>query len=279
MRTQFKLTLTLLIVIYISSCKSISPPIAANAEARTSIEMLTTKGSIIIELYNETPLHRDNFIKLVQERTYDSLLFHRVIGQFMIQAGDPDSKFAKPEDTIGFGGLDYKIDAEFRPNLFHKKGVLAAARDGNLKRASSAIQFYIVQGKVLNDSLIDRNERRINESLARHYARNDPNNKSLLDAIQKARDDQDRQRFIQLNDSLNFIARAYSNFDYYVIPDAHRKVYKTIGGTPHLDQNYTVFGEVVQGIDLVDAIAAVPTGVFNRPIEDVRIIEMRILKN
>ena len=123
-------------------------------EKRKTVEMITDYGTITIELYNETPLHRDNFIKLAKENAYDSVLFHRVIKKFMIQGGDPDSKNAKVNDTLGEGDVSYTIKAEFNPNLFHKRGVLAAARDGNPERASSGMQFYIVQGKIFNDSLL-----------------------------------------------------------------------------------------------------------------------------
>jgi peptidyl-prolyl cis-trans isomerase B (cyclophilin B) len=189
----------------------------------------TSKGNIKIKLYNETPLHRDNFLKLVKEKYYDGVLFHRVIKKFMIQAGDPDSKTAKPDQILGNGGPDYTIAAEFNPNLFHKKGVLAAARLGdqaNPEKRSSGSQFYIVQGEVFDDAKIEMVEKRLGKKLT----------------------------------------------------DKQKQIYKTIGGTPHLDGAYTVFGEVVSGLEVIDTIAAVKTGKADRPVEDIKIISMKIVK-
>ncbi len=244
---------------------------------RVAIEMLTDKGTIILELYNETPKHRDNFIKLANEGILDSVLFHRVIENFMIQGGDIDSKNALPGDTLGNGELDYRVDAEFNPALFHKKGVLGAARDGNLERASSSTQFYIVQGKVFNDSLLTLAENRINGWLADHFCRKDPANKLLVDSLQNAEKQEDMNAYNLYNDSLTSIAKTYTNFEKYSIPEAQREVYKTLGGTPHLDQNYTVFGEVVKGLEVVDSIAALRTGLFDRPVKDVRIYSVKVL--
>jgi len=248
------------------------------SEERTSIEMVTDKGTIIIELYNETPKHRDNFIKLANESAFDSLLFHRVIESFMIQGGDPDSRFAQPGDTLGNGDRPYKVDAEFHPDLFHKKGVLAAARDGNLERASSSMQFYIVKGKVYTDSLLVVAEGRINGWLADHYFKNDPANKPLVDSLQKAIDNKNRDQYTVINDSIRSLAKKYENFDKYAIPEPHREVYKSIGGTPHLDQNYTVYGEVVKGLGIVDSIAAEETDKLDRPVMDVRILSVRVVE-
>ena len=278
MKLVFKISLTVALFLVVYSCdkKEAAPEIAE--EQRQKIEMITDRGTMVIELYNETPLHRDNFLKLANESTYDSVLFHRVIDSFMIQSGDPDSKNAKPGDTLGNGGLDYTVDAEFNPNLFHKKGVLAAARDGNPERASSSTQFYIVQGKVFNDSLLDRAEVRINDWLAEHYFKKDPENKSLLDSLQMAMDNYNMEQYRLYSDSISSLSKAYKNFETYSISEGQRTVYKTLGGTPHLDQNYTIFGEVVEGLDVVDSIAAVPTGPFDRPIADVRVISVRVLE-
>ena len=183
------------------------------------VKITTSKGEVIIKLYNETPLHRDNFLKLAKEGFYNGTIFHRVIKDFMIQGGDPDSKNSTPEKMLGSGGLKYTIPAEFRDSLFHKKGVLAAARDNNPEKASSSSQFYIVQGKVLTDS--------------------------ALNAIEK-------------------------NRLKHKIPEYQREVYKTLGGVPHLDRNYTVYGEVVKGLEMVDNIAAMPTGKADRPKEDIK---------
>ncbi len=198
-----------------------------NSEIMVKIE--TTKGIITVKLYNETPLHRDNFVKLVEEKYYDGLLFHRVINSFMIQGGDPDSRNAKQGQMLGNGGPDYTIPAEFNSQLIHKKGALAAARTAdqvNPEKRSSGSQFYIVQGNVYNDN--------------------------------------------QLQYFSSQTKRQYT--------DAQKEIYKTLGGTPHLDGAYTVFGEVVTGLDIIDAIAAVKTDGANRPMEDVKIISMSIIK-
>jgi cyclophilin family peptidyl-prolyl cis-trans isomerase len=186
----------------------------------------TTLGDMKVRLYNETPQHRDNFVKLVNQKFYDSLLFHRVIKNFMIQGGDPLSKNAKSDQALGMGSPGYTVPAEFNPKLFHKKGVLAAARDNNPAKASNGSQFYIVQGQAWTSAQLD------------------------------GFDQQKQTKFT---------------------PE-QRKVYSTIGGTPHLDGDYTVFGEVIEGLDVLDKIEAVQTGPNDRPVSDVRIISMRILK-
>nr|WP_142601380.1 peptidylprolyl isomerase [Solitalea koreensis] len=199
---------------------SLTSAFAQKKEKNRYVKLRTDSGSCVIRLYNETPLHRDNFIKLTGQHFYDSLLFHRVIKNFMIQGGDPDSKHAATGVQLGDGDMGYKIPAEFRDSLFHKKGVLAAARDDNPEKASSGCQFYIVQGKVFTDEQLDK----------------------LEQTRLKGRK----------------------------IPAAQREVYKTIGGAPHLDQNYTVYGEVIEGIDLVDKIAAAKTDGNDRPAQDIR---------
>lgn len=191
------------------------------------VRIKTDKGESIVRLYNETPKHRDNFIKLVKDKTLNKTLFHRVIKEFMIQGGDPDSKNAKPGEMLGSGSLPYTIPAEFDPELYHKKGALAAARDNNPEKASNASQFYLVQGKTFTDE--------------------------ELNSIEKYR----------MNGKK--------------LSDASRKEYKTIGGVPFLDQNYTVFGEVVKGIEMVDAIAAAPTDRNDRPVTDIS-MELTLLK-
>lgn len=183
-------------------------------------------GECIIRLYDETPQHRDNFLKLAKKGLYNGSLFHRVIKDFMIQGGDPDSKTAKPGTPLGEGTLGYTIPAEFRDSLFHKKGVLAAARDNNPEKASSGSQFYLVQGKIFTDTQLDNLE-----------------NTRLM----------------------------------FKIPLWQREIYKTRGGTPHLDRSYTVYGEVVKGIALIDQIAMVKTDQNNRPLEDVK-MTVSILK-
>lgn len=277
MKTILRLFLAIFLSFVLHNCNSNTKSGHKETEQRKKVEMITDHGTMIIALYNETPLHRDNFLKLAREGVYDSLLFHRVIEKFMIQGGDPDSKNARPGDTLGNGDLDYRVDAEFNSNLFHKKGVLAAARDRNPERASSSVQFYIVQGEVLNDSLLDRAENRINSWLGAHYFKKDPANKALVDSLQKAADENNMEKFRRYNDSINRLSGTYENFETYTIPESHRQVYRSIGGTPHLDQNYTVYGEVVQGMEVIDSIARVQTDALDRPISDVRIKTVRVL--
>ena len=276
MKLVYKIVFTLLISVLFFSFKSNTPQTKPNN--RVTVEMVTNYGTILLELYNETPLHRDNFIKLVSEKAYDNLLFHRVIESFMIQGGDPDSRDAKPNTALGEGDLGYTVPAEFNPDLFHKKGALATAREDNLDRASSAIQFFIVQGKIFNDSLLDIAETRINTKLARHEVINDVANKQLWNDYQNALEEENNESIKDYSDKIDAIAKTYTNYTKYTIPQSHRDTYKTIGGTPHLDQNYTVFGQVIKGIEVVDAIAAVKTDDRNRPIEDVLILSVRILK-
>ena len=203
-------------------------------DRKRDVLMQTTMGNIVIRLSDSTPLHRDNFLKLVKVGYYDSVLFHRVIKDFMIQSGDPNSKRAAAGEPLGNGGPGYTVPAEFRKTLFHKKGVIAAARTGdnvNPAKASSGSQFYIVQGKIFTDA--------------------------GLDSVETFR----------LNGRK--------------IPAEQRTVYKTIGGTPHLDQGYTVFGEIVKGLEVIDKIAVVQTSKaqdHDRPIQDVRIIKAKLIK-
>jgi len=273
------LKVLLFVFLYVSfwSCNTESKSSKTIEEQRKTIEMLTDYGTMTIELYNETPLHRDNFINLTKNGAFDSLLFHRVIKDFMIQGGDPESRKAKPRDTLGNGDAPYTVNAEFNQNLFHKKGVLAAARDDNPSKASSAMQFYIAQGKIYNDSLLDNAQVRTNKWMAQDYFRTDLTKKPILDALEKAMSNQNLEQSTLLADSILKLAQLEENFQPYSIPEAQREVYKSIGGIPHLDQNYTVFGEVINGIAVLDSIARVQTDSFDRPIQDVRILKIKVL--
>lgn len=203
-------------------------------DRKRDVLLQTSKGDILIRLSDSTPLHRDNFLKLVKVHFYDGILFHRVIKDFMIQGGDPNSKTAQAGQPLGNGGPGYTIPAEFRSSLFHKKGALAAARMGdnvNPEKASSGSQFYLVQGKKFTEEELVRLEN------GRPGAKK--------------------------------------------IPAPQREVYKTLGGTPHLDQGYTVFGEIVKGLEVLDAIASVATSKGadrDRPLEDVKIISAKLVK-
>lgn len=276
MKPHYKLVLILCVFALLCNCKPKSESVNIPIDERQKVEMITSHGTMTLELYNETPLHRDNFITLISEKAYDSLLFHRVIENFMIQGGDPDSKYAASDKLLGEGDLNYRVNAEFNPDLFHKKGALATAREESPNRASSAMQFFIVQGKIFNDSLLDSAQSRINRMLARHYVINDSAYKTLWDSFSKVIDTDDDAQIQKLNDSINVLAEDYTNFEPYTIPESHRKVYKTIGGTPHLDQNYTVFGQVIDGMEVIDSVAKTKTGAYDRPLSDVRILSVRL---
>jgi peptidyl-prolyl cis-trans isomerase B (cyclophilin B) len=183
------------------------------------VKIITPYGTMIIRLYDQTPLHRDNFIKLVKAHFYDSTLFHRVINTFMIQGGDPESKHAQAGAMLGNGDVNYTIPAEFELDLYHIKGALAAARDNNPMKASSGCQFYIVQGKKWTDEQLDKLEQ--------------------------------------------------TRLGGRKIPVDQRERYKNIGGTPQLDQSYTIFGQVVKGMDVIDKIATLKTDANDRPLTDV----------
>jgi cyclophilin family peptidyl-prolyl cis-trans isomerase len=191
----------------------------------TRVKVTTDSGVMIIRLYDKTPQHRDNFIKLANEHFFDSLLFHRVIQGFMIQGGDPQSKYAQPGQMLGMGDVGYTIPAEFDTSLFHKKGALAAARTPNPAKASSGCQFYIVQGNKLSDQELNMYE------------------------MQKG---------------IKYSAK-------------QKNIYKTIGGTAMLDMDYTVFGEVEKGLEVIDKIASVPKGGADRPLGDVR-MKIEVIK-
>jgi peptidyl-prolyl cis-trans isomerase B (cyclophilin B) len=203
-------------------------------DRKRDIEMVTTEGTMVLRLSDSTPEHRDNFIRLVKSHYFDSMLFHRVIKGFMIQSGDTTSIRAAAGVPLGNGGPGYTLPAEMLPSLFHKKGALAAARQGdnvNPERRSSGSQFYIVQGRTFTDTQLDSIE------VARLQGRK--------------------------------------------IPAERREYFRTVGGTPQLDGNYTVFGEVVRGLDVIDKIANTETSKGpdrDRPLQDMRILKVKLVK-
>lgn len=256
--------------------KQEKPVITANA-TDSVVQISTSLGIIKVKLYNETPIHRDNFLKLVREKTLDSTLFHRVISNFMIQGGDVTSKNATPEAMLGNGDVGYTLPAEIKPAFFHKKGALAAARQGdnvNPLKASSGCQFYIVQGNKFAPSDLDAMESRHNMQLKQGL---------FQQIIMRPENDALKNRFIanQQNQNqdtlavLNKIAEELTNAEAaklvpFKYTEEQRKVYSEIGGTPHLDGEYTVFGEVIEGMDVIDKIAAVEKGSNDRPKQDLR---------
>ena len=244
----------------------------------TLVRLETTMGNITVKLYNETPKHRDNFIKLAKEGTYDSTLFHRVIKNFMIQAGDPQSKTATDTTTLGNGDVGYTLPAEFNPKFFHKKGVLAAARQGddvNPEKASSGCQFYIVTGRKFTEPQLLGMENKINEQ--REEALFDSLARQHMKEIYKMRKAGDNAGLLELQDTLEAQARELADKEekFRFTPE-QIKAYSTIGGAPHLDGSYTVFGEVTEGMEVVDNIEIAKTNRADRPIENIRILKASI---
>lgn len=245
------------------------------------VELSTEFGTMKILLYGETPKHRDNFLKLVEQGFYNDLLFHRVIKNFMIQGGDPDSKGAAPGKQLGAGDVGYTIPAEFvYPKYYHKKGALAAARQGdqvNPEKRSSGCQFYIVQGKKMTDAEIKQMEYNLlgqaKESRFYEIVR------ERSSEIQKLRLEKNQAGLNNLQSEI--VAQLESEFkdkaSQYVMSDEMKEVYKTVGGTPFLDNAYTVFGEVVEGLEVIDKIAAVETAPGDRPKSDVK-MKIKVIK-
>ena len=243
------------------------------------VKVETTLGNFTVLLYGDTPLHRDNFVKLIKEGYYNGTLFHRVINEFMVQAGDPDSKTAKPGQQLGAGGPGYTIPAEIvYPRHFHKRGALAAARQGdqvNPMKESSGSQFYIVTGKKVTDA-----EMAQLENYARNTAMQNYFNNLVMknqDEIARLRQNNDREGLGKLQEKLIAETEAHFTDSTELVTPEMKQAYKTVGGTPHLDNAYTVFGEVIDGMDTVDKIEKVQTDRSDRPKEDVKIIKMEIV--
>lgn len=253
-------------------------------DKRVKVLIHTDLGDIKVVLYDETPRHRDNFVKLVKEGKYDSCLFHRIIPQFMIQGGDPESKRAKPGAMLGNGDVGYTIPAEFNPKLFHKKGALAAARQGdevNPQKASSGCQFYIVQGKVYNDTTLKQMDDRINTPIRQQIFMdliNRPENAAMRSAFIRNQSTGNGDSLQILSQQINpMIDTIFARTPHHSFTPEQIEAYKTIGGTPFLDGGYTVFGEVLSGFEVIDKIAALPRNQFDRPNQDIR-MTMKIVK-
>ena len=251
-------------------------------EKETKLKIETTAGDIVVKLYNETPKHRDNFIKLAKAGTYDGTLFHRVIKDFMIQAGDPQSKNAPKGKSLGTGDVGYTIPAEFvYPKYFHKRGALSAARQGdnvNPEKASSGCQFYIVTGKVYNDSSLANMQEQINHMRLQNVF-NELARKHMKE-IYKMRRENDQEGLMKLQDELIEQAEAQmAGKPRFEFTPEQRQAYTTVGGTPHLDGEYTVFGEVLEGMDVVDKIQRVKTDRNDRPEENVVINKVTVLED
>ncbi|MBK7307356.1 MAG: peptidylprolyl isomerase [Chitinophagaceae bacterium] len=257
----------------------------AQTYGKETILISTPYGNMKVKLFKETPLHSRNFIKLVMQGYYDSLLFHRVINHFMIQGGDPDSRVANDSSTLGYGDTGYWIPAEFNKKIYHKKGMLAAAREDDEvdpAKESSGSQFYIVMGKTYDSLALRKAEIRINKDIVQKinytvaYGGKSPELKKYymrLDMEGKT----DSLKIVrrQLVDPVSIAE--YERTPHFTYAAEQKKTYATLGGTPHLDMNYTIFGEVVEGLDVIDKIAAVKTDKNDRPKENVR-MKISIIK-
>lgn len=278
MKRYFIIVLTIL-ACGLTACKS-GKKTEGTMNQETKLKIETSAGDIVVKLYNETPQHRDNFIKLAENGTYEGTLFHRVIKDFMIQAGDPESKNAPKGKMLGAGDVGYTIPAEFvYPKYFHKKGALSAARQGdnvNPKKASSGCQFYIVTGKVYSDSTLLSMEQQMGQmrlnnvfnALAQQH----------MKEIYKLRKAGNQEGLMDLQDKLIAQAEAeVAKMPEFRFTPEQVKAYTTVGGTPHLDGEYTVFGEVLEGLDIVDQIQQVKTDRSDRPEQDVVIKKVIVL--
>ena len=257
----------------------VNAPEKGKTEKMTQVKLETSLGDIVVELYNETPQHRDNFIKLVKEGYYDGVLFHRVIKDFMIQTGDGNSKNAGPDRPLGDGDPGYTIEAEFiYPKYFHKRGALAAARTGdqvNPERRSSGSQFYIVTGKIYSSDELQMMAKRMGDMQKQEiFRRLVMENEARIDELQNT---QDNAALQALQNELIQQTEAEAAKSPFKMTDEQIDAYTSVGGTPHLDGQYTVFGEVIKGMDVVDKIQNTQTGRADRPTTDIKIIKATIL--
>lgn len=253
-----------------------------NTELRgdSLVEIETTYGNIVVKLFGDTPRHQANFLKLIKEGTYNGTLFHRVIDHFMIQAGDPDSKTAKPGQMLGSGDVGYKVEAEIvYPKHFHHRGALAAARQGdnvNPTRASSGCQFYIVTGDQVNDMALEQ------MAQSQVYAKKEAEFRRLANEhmaeIREMQSKNDSEGLRKLQTELIEKVEEKYKDEKADLPDDLKQRYREVGGAPHLDGQYTVFGEVVEGMDVVEKIEKAQTDRNDRPVEDIKIISMKLLK-
>lgn len=261
-----------LILIFVLAGLLINTSCGDPGDQGKKVQIDTNYGPIKIRLYDETPLHRDNLLKLVDEGFYTDLLFHRVIQGFMIQGGDPNSKNAAPGQMLGDGDLGYTIPAEINPKFFHRRGVLAAARQGdqiNPEKRSSASQFYILQGKVFRNSELDSLLLKMEESRKMNMMQQ--RIKTIEPELNKLNAEGNQVELMAkvnaLRDSISAEAARLPRLSF---TDEQRKAYTTVGGYPSLDNNYTIYGEVIEGMEVVDSIASQPVDARNRPEKDLK---------
>lgn len=268
----------LLMVTVIATISSCSFSQTKPAPEGPMVLIQTKYGNMKVVLYNETPLHRDNFMKLTKEGVFDSLIFHRVIKGFMVQGGDPNSKRATKDQVLGDGDLNYTVPAEIVPGIIHKKGVIAAARNGdevNPERRSSATQFYLAQGKVYKLDDIPALELNLNSRAAESLFQKMKSEKiDTLMLFQMARN---MEGYNKLLDKLKQNAIRETEKNPLKLTKQQIETYTTLGGIPHLDGAYTVFGEVLDGMAVIDSIAAQPTGANDRPLENIRMM-VKVIK-
>jgi cyclophilin family peptidyl-prolyl cis-trans isomerase len=249
------------------------------AQTDTIVAIYTDFGVMKVKLYDDTPIHKQNFLKLVNQKFYDSLLFHRVIGGFMIQGGDPDSKYAAPEQNLGNGDIGYTLPAEIRPNHMHKKGALAAARQGddvNPEKKSSGCQFYIVHGKKFSEldmvTVESRMYNQLKQNIMMKYLAK-PENSFLKERYLLHQRSRNSDSLNALNKQLQpIVENELKNYKTHKFTPEEKQIYASQGGSPHLDGNYTVFGEVIEGIDIIDKIAELEVAGNSRPVNDVKMI-------
>ncbi len=268
------------LILFVVSCAIFKPKGAIEQK----VLVQTNQGDFVVKLYNETPKHKENFLKLVDSTYYDSLLFHRVIDKFMVQGGDPESKDAGRNVRLGNGGPGYTIEAEIIDGIYHKRGALAAARqanDVNPEKRSSGSQFYIVEGNIWDDQTLDLMIKRRNSYVIAEYINRylkQPENEEIAKYVDSLRRHHLNQEFnalyLQLTDQVMPKIEADS-VELFDISDEQKEIYKTLGGSPHLDGEYTVFGEVVLGMSVIEKISDVKTDIRNRPLEDIMILSMR----
>jgi len=245
---------------------------AENQTKEKMVQIETELGTIKVKLYNETPLHRDNFLKLTSEGFYTDLLFHRVIQGFMVQGGDPNSKNAAPGQMLGSGDLGYTVPAEINPKFYHRRGVLAAARQGdqvNPEKRSSASQFYILQGKVFTSAELDLMEKNMIE--ARKQSMMQTRVKAIKPELDKLNAEGKQVELMAIINALrDSVSAEAAKLPILKLTEQQRKDYTTVGGYPSLDNGYTVFGEVIEGMEVIDKIAAQPVNQNNRPEKDIK---------
>jgi len=238
------------------------------------VKIITDEGVIVVRLYNETPKHTENFIKLTEQKFFDDLIFHRVIKDFVVQGGDPETRNAEPGKLYGEKDAGYLVDPEIIDTIYHKRGVIAMAREGddvNPEKKSSSSQFYLVVGKLYTNNELNNLEVKLNKKLREKIEKN------LYDSLLSNLNNPDSKFLNQITQKVSILADSIMNIKRIKFNDKQRSIYTTLGGIPHLDGNYTVFGEIVEGYDVVEKISQVQTDSNDRPVKDIK-FKVRIVK-